>query len=99
LVTLESLACGTPVLASDAAGSSELLREGEDGFVVPAANLASLMEALESAYSDRRRLREMRIAARAKAENFPWSRFRQNIRAAVENVQTLVSLKELETLL
>jgi glycosyltransferase involved in cell wall biosynthesis len=82
-VTLESLACGTPVLASDATGSSELLRDGEDGFVVPAANLASLMEALESAYSNRR-LRDMRIAARSKAENFPWSRFRQSIRAVVE---------------
>jgi glycosyltransferase involved in cell wall biosynthesis len=91
LVTLESLACGTPVLASDAAGCSELLRDGEDGFVVPAANLASLMEALESAYSDRRRLRDMRIAARAKAQNFPWSRFRQSIRAAVEDFQTVIS--------
>lgn len=83
LVALESLACGTPVLASDAAGSSELLRDGEDGFVVPAGNLATLMAALESAYSDRRRLRDMRIAARGKAENFPWSRFRQAIRAVV----------------
>jgi glycosyltransferase involved in cell wall biosynthesis len=91
LVTLESLACGTPVLASDAAGSSELLRDGEDGFVVSAANLASLMDALESAYSDRRRLREMRIAARRKAENFPWSRFRQSVRDALESSQTLVS--------
>jgi glycosyltransferase involved in cell wall biosynthesis len=91
LVTLESLACGTPVLASDAAGSSELLRDGEDGFVVSAANLASLMGALESAYLDRRRLRNMRIAARRKAENFPWSRFRQSVRDAVESFGTLVS--------
>jgi glycosyltransferase involved in cell wall biosynthesis len=88
LVTLESLACGTPVLASDAAGSSELLREGEDGFVVPSANLFCLMAALESAYSDRRRLSDMRIAARRKAENFPWTRFRQSIRETVKTFQT-----------
>jgi glycosyltransferase involved in cell wall biosynthesis len=83
LVTLESLACGTPVLASQAAGSSELLDDGEDGFVIPTANLNALMAALESAYSDRRRLREMRAAARRKAERFPWSKFRDGIRGAV----------------
>jgi len=83
LVTLESLACGTPVLASDAAGSSELLEQGQDGFVIPAADLPSLVVALESAYSDRPRLREMRAAARRKAERFPWSRFREGIRVAV----------------
>jgi len=85
LVTLESLACGTPVLASRAAGSSELLQHGEDGFVVDAASLPSLMAALESAYSDRRRLRDMRVAARCKAERFPWSRFREGIRGAVQS--------------
>ena len=83
LVTLESLACGTPVLASDAAGSSELLEQGQDGFVIPAADPRSLMAALEAAYSDRPRLREMRAAARRKAEKFPWSRFREGIRVAV----------------
>lgn len=89
LVTLESLACGTPVLASDATGSSELLRDGEDGFVVPAANLEELMATLDSAYSDRRHLREMRAAARRKAENFPWSRFRQGVREAVQTLNTV----------
>lgn len=88
LVTLESLACGTPVMASDGAGSFELLEDGKDGFVIPAADLLALMAALESAYLDRRRLREMRVAARRKAERFPWSRFREGIRQAVTNVQT-----------
>lgn len=91
LVTLESLACGTPVLATTAAGSSEILSEGGDGFVIEAANLESLMAVLESAYSGRRRLREMRRAARSKAEKFPWIRFRQGIREAVENSVTVPS--------
>ena len=83
LVTLESLACGTPVLTTQATGSSELIDEGEDGFVIPSANLNALMAALESAYSNRARLKKMRRAARRKAERFPWSRFRENIRDAV----------------
>ena len=34
LVTLESLACGTPVVATDVGGSKSIIREGETGYVV-----------------------------------------------------------------
>ena len=84
LVTLESLACGTPVLTSTATGSSEIISHGEDGLVVPAADLQALMVALEFAYSDHDHLKRMRCAARRKAERFPWSRFRQVLREAVQ---------------
>lgn len=85
LVILESLACGAPVLTSTATGSSEIISHGEDGFVVPPADLPALMAVLEFAYSDRDRLRSMRWAARRKAERFPWSRFRQRLREAVQS--------------
>ena len=85
LVTLESLACGTPALTSAATGASEIISHGEDGFVVPAGDLQALMSALEFAYSDRDRLRSMRCVARRKAERFPWSRFRQHLREAVQS--------------
>jgi glycosyltransferase involved in cell wall biosynthesis len=85
LVTLESLACGTPVLTSTTTGSSEVISHGQDGFVVPAADLQALMAALEFAYSDRDCLKGMRCAARKKAERFPWNRFRQRLREAVQS--------------
>ncbi|OGO22826.1 MAG: hypothetical protein A2Z28_03140 [Chloroflexi bacterium RBG_16_51_9] len=34
LVALESLACGTPVVATDVGGSKSIIREGETGYVV-----------------------------------------------------------------
>jgi glycosyltransferase involved in cell wall biosynthesis len=45
LVVNEAMACGLPVIASDCVGSSvDLVREGQNGFIVPAADAASIAE-------------------------------------------------------
>jgi glycosyltransferase involved in cell wall biosynthesis len=88
LVNIEALACGTPVLTSDGCGAADILDEDEDGFVVPAGDLISLMAKLESAYRNREQLCAMRTQARAKAERYPWSRFRADL------VRTLASLED-----
>jgi len=43
---LESLACGTPVVASRVGGSPEIVRHGEDGLLVPYGDAAALRDAL-----------------------------------------------------
>jgi glycosyltransferase involved in cell wall biosynthesis len=48
-VLLESLACGTPVVASNVGGVPEIVRDGRDGFLVPATDTAALTEALRRA--------------------------------------------------
>lgn len=45
-VLLESLACGTPVVATKVGGASEIVRDGEDGFLVPYGDAAALRDAL-----------------------------------------------------
>ena len=44
LVTLEAMACGTPVIVSDAGSLPELLEEGVEGFVVEQNNPQALRE-------------------------------------------------------
>lgn len=47
VVVNESLACGTPVVASDAVGAAEdLIRDGTDGLVIPTGDVRALAEAL-----------------------------------------------------
>jgi glycosyltransferase involved in cell wall biosynthesis len=87
LVNLEALACGTPVLTSEGCGACDIIDENADGFIVPAGDLIALMAKLESAYRNRQQLRAMRTQARAKAEQYPWSRFRADV------VRTLKSLE------
>lgn len=48
-VLLESLACGTPVVASNVGGVPEIVRDGRDGFLVPATDTAALTDALRRA--------------------------------------------------
>ncbi len=43
---LESMACGVPVLASDAGGIPEVIEHGKSGFIVPRAQLHRLGEAI-----------------------------------------------------
>ena len=73
-VCLEALACGLPVLTTTTNGSSEIVTEGEDGYVVDgtAAKLAPRLAAVITGFCQlppARRL-AMRENARAKAECF-----------------------------
>jgi teichuronic acid biosynthesis glycosyltransferase TuaC len=45
-VLLESLACGTPVVATHVGGASEIVAHGQDGFLVPCGDAAALRDAL-----------------------------------------------------
>lgn len=48
-VLLESLACGTPVVATRVGGAPEIVRHGEDGLLVPYGDAAALRDALRVA--------------------------------------------------
>ena len=59
LVVPQALACGRPVIVSDAAGASELVTDGVNGFVVPSGSAAAIREKLELLGSDRGLLHHM----------------------------------------
>ena len=83
-VVLEALACGTPALVTDACGASDLIKSGQSGFIIPAADLNAVGEKLEQAFQQRSELAVMRFTARNTAERYPWRRFR---RVLVEALQ------------
>ncbi|MBN1296628.1 glycosyltransferase, partial [bacterium] len=43
---LEALACGVPVVVTDVGGNAEAVRDGVEGFVVPAGDQHSFQEAV-----------------------------------------------------
>jgi phosphatidylinositol alpha-mannosyltransferase len=74
MVLTEAFASGTPVVASDIAGYRDVVRDGVDGVLVPAARPVDLGEALRSLVLDPERRERMAAAARERAERFAWPR-------------------------
>jgi glycosyltransferase involved in cell wall biosynthesis len=70
---VEALACGRPVVASDVAGNPLVIRDGENGYLVPQNDPAALAEALGRLVADGELRRQMGQRARQVAvEEFSW---------------------------
>jgi glycosyltransferase involved in cell wall biosynthesis len=68
-VLLESLACGTPVVASRVGGTPEIVRDGVDGLLVPYGDTRALAQALGRALD----AAWDRSALTRRARTFDWS--------------------------
>ncbi len=68
MVIYEAFASGKPVVGTELGGIPELVRDGEDGLVIPAADAAALARALRRLAAAPRQVAEMGERARAKAE-------------------------------
>jgi glycosyltransferase involved in cell wall biosynthesis len=64
LVNIESMAVGTPVIASRTGGVSEVVRDGEDGLLVPPGDPRAIAKALVTLLSDPALREQMGIRAR-----------------------------------
>ncbi|HZZ14451.1 MAG TPA: glycosyltransferase family 4 protein [Candidatus Sulfotelmatobacter sp.] len=81
LVLLEAMACGLPAIASEATAGPDVLTEAS-GRLVPVGELDSLVAALRWFDENRSRLRAMGHAARKKAEECTWDRYRSAVTKA-----------------
>jgi D-inositol-3-phosphate glycosyltransferase len=79
LVALESLACGTPVVATDVGEMSSVIRQGETGYVVSRNTPAELAAKIDLLLSESPGDIESVLSMRKSIERFDWS----NIAAAV----------------
>jgi len=71
----EALASGLPVVTTPNSGS--VVRDGVDGFIVPAGDVAALADRVRLLVGDRALREEMGRNARRRAEEFSWERYRE----------------------
>lgn len=73
MVALESMACGTPVVASETGGLAFLVKDGETGFHVPAADPDALADRLIELMQDSELREKLGKQASEYAKGFTWS--------------------------
>ncbi|MBV8903523.1 MAG: glycosyltransferase [Acidobacteriia bacterium] len=83
LTVIEALACGTPVIASDQGGPSEIIEHGKSGFLVKANDV----EAMADAVAEVGRL--SRVEARRRAEEYGVSSMADKVEEWVQSVVEL----------
>ncbi len=85
VVTYEALACGLPSVVTPSAGS--VVRDGEEGFLIPPADVPPLAAAMERLGDDSALRAEMSLKARRRAEEFDWPRYHAGVIAAVRSLR------------
>jgi glycosyltransferase involved in cell wall biosynthesis len=85
-VVLEAIACARPIVATDLPGNRELIRGGENGFLVPRADSAALTAALHGLITDAALRRRMGLASRALAECYSWANVADRYLALSEEI-------------
>lgn len=82
-VVVEAMALGRPVIAADAGGPAEIVRDGEDGMLVPPGDVDALASAMVRLASDRE--------ARGRlAENGRWSARRYELTHVVGQIEDVL---------
>ena len=76
MVATEAWSRGLPVIMTDRAGASDLLRPGANGLLIRAGDADAIRGALEWCLDHRAELRAMRGAALATAAGWQWSDYR-----------------------
>ncbi|MFV1994660.1 MAG: glycosyltransferase family 4 protein [Verrucomicrobiales bacterium] len=72
---LEAMAAGLPVIVTWETGTTDVMVDGEDGWVVRAADAEALAQAMGEAIDCRDRLGEMGASACARMQKFSWDAY------------------------
>ena len=81
-VCYEAMACGLPVVTTAESGS--IVRDGQDGFIIPARSAGSIAARLGELSADRARLRTMGERAAEHMRAFMIDHYGQRLLAALQ---------------
>lgn len=75
MVVVEALAAGMPVIVSDHVGASEAIREGDNGWVIPAGDESALFARMLACCRGIDHVRTMNAACASSANAYDWSHY------------------------
>jgi len=80
----EALACGLPVITTKNSGS--IVEDGKEGFIIPTCNVEAIKEKILYFYKNRKKIKELGLNARKKAEKYTWENYGKNIADIYEKI-------------
>jgi phosphatidylinositol alpha-mannosyltransferase len=89
MVLTEAFAAGTPVIASNIAGYSDVVSDGVDGLLVPPGDPQRLAEELQRVHHEPARLAAMGEAARRSAQRYAWPHVADQVIAVYERAMAV----------
>jgi len=75
MVIPQMLACGIPVISSTNTGGEDLIKDGENGFIVPIRSPEAIRERILMLYEDRDLLQTMKRNAIEMSEHNTWDEY------------------------
>jgi glycosyltransferase involved in cell wall biosynthesis len=87
MVIPQAMACGLPAICTEHTGGPDIVRDGTDGFIIPAQDTEKLKEKLLWCYENREDCKAMGEAARERVEKrFKWKNYGDRVVSKYEEV-------------
>lgn len=83
MVLLEAMACGVPIITTPNTAGPDIITDGVEGFIVQIRDVDALREKIQWAHDNPVELRAMGEAARRRAEELTWARYRARLGEAI----------------
>lgn len=87
LVITEAMSQGTPVITTERTAGPDLIRHGENGWLIRAGSTPDLVETIEGILHNRAVIREAGLRAMETARMRPWEVYGRELARAVANVR------------
>jgi D-inositol-3-phosphate glycosyltransferase len=88
MVALESMACGTPVIASRVGGLNYTIRDGQTGYLIPEGDAVALADKIDLLLTDRVLRSQMGTQGANYARKYSWQNITRHIISLYERVLT-----------
>ncbi|MEH2263620.1 glycosyltransferase family 4 protein [Nostoc sp.] len=85
-VQLEAMACGLPVICTPNSGGDSVIREGEEGFIIPIRDSQAIQEKIEYLYQNPQELSRIGNNALKRAKEFTWDNYGTHLETALKEL-------------
>jgi glycosyltransferase involved in cell wall biosynthesis len=86
LVLFEAMASGLPVIATTNCGASTIIKDGEEGFIVPIRDSNAIFEKLVYLFNNRSVLENMSNKAFIKSKNYDWDEYTSQLLNSIDKL-------------